>query len=147
MAQRRANAGRTADNSFTNISPHKVCSDRPCLRLEEMIASCKSARSTPRRLACERGATVPNLPKPLADLRVVTCEALMALPFSTQILSDLGAQISAVEHVDWRDDSETSAWRLRTGRRKRRIAVDLRLPEGQEIVRTLASRADLFGVN
>jgi crotonobetainyl-CoA:carnitine CoA-transferase CaiB-like acyl-CoA transferase len=85
--------------------------------------------------------------RPLTGVRVVTCESLMALPFSTQILSDLGADILAIEQVSWRDDKEQSAWRLRTGRNKRRIAVNLKSPAGQHLVRRLIASADVFAAN
>src|SRR5262249_33780609 len=51
-----------------------------------------------------------------------------------------------VEHADYRDDPDTR-WRLRTGRHKRRIAVNLREPRGQDLVRALASKADAFAEN
>ncbi|MDF3311472.1 CoA transferase [Rhodococcus sp. T2V] len=85
--------------------------------------------------------------KPLTGVRVIACEAIMALPFATQMLADFGADVIGIEHIDWRPDSETSAWRLRTGRHKRRIAVNLREESGQEIVRRLIRGADVFASN
>lgn len=83
---------------------------------------------------------------PLHGIRIVACEALMALPFGTQLLADFGADVIDIEHANYRDDSDTR-WRLRTGRHKRRIAVNLRDPRGQEIVRQLAMRAEVFAEN
>ncbi len=83
---------------------------------------------------------------PLHGIKIVTCEALLALPFGTQLLSDFGADVISVEQAAYREDSDTR-WRLRTGRHKRRIAVNLRDSRGQEIVRRLAARADVFAEN
>jgi crotonobetainyl-CoA:carnitine CoA-transferase CaiB-like acyl-CoA transferase len=84
--------------------------------------------------------------RPLSGTKVVSSEGLIALPFCTQILSDLGAEIISIENVSWRDDDDISE-RLRTGRRKRRIAIDLRSPEGQQLARRLISQADVFASN
>ena len=83
---------------------------------------------------------------PLHGVRVLACELLVALPFGTQILADLGADVIGIEHYDYRDDTD-SRWRLRTGRHKRRISVNLRDPRGQELVRRLAGTIDIFAEN
>lgn len=84
--------------------------------------------------------------QPLHGIKIVSCEAQVALPFGTQILADFGADVIHIEHADYREDS-AQRWRLRTGRHKRRIAIDLRNSRGQDIVRQLATRADVFGEN
>jgi CoA:oxalate CoA-transferase len=83
---------------------------------------------------------------PLQGVRILAVEQLMALPFGTQILSDLGAEVVAVETVGYAGDDNVP-WRERTGRHKRRIQVRLNDPRGQEILRRLAGRFDVFGEN
>ena len=79
-------------------------------------------------------------------MKIIACEQLVAIPFGTQILADLGADVIGIEHATYRADPDTR-WRLRTGRNKRRIAINLREIEGQELVRRLAQRADVFAEN
>jgi formyl-CoA transferase len=83
---------------------------------------------------------------PLHGIRVIACEIVVALPFGTQLLSDFGADVIVVEQATYRDDT-SSRWRLRTGRHKRRIALNLRDPRGQDMVRRLVADADVFAEN
>jgi formyl-CoA transferase len=83
---------------------------------------------------------------PLQGVRILAVEQLMALPFGTQILADLGAEIVAVESVGYANDDNVP-WRERTGRHKRRIQVRLNDPRGQDILRRLAMQFDVFGEN
>jgi len=85
-------------------------------------------------------------PAPLSGVRVLAVEQLMAMPFGTQLLSDLGAEVIAVETVGYAGD-EAVPWRERTGRHKRRIQVKLNDPRGQELLRRLSQRVDVFGEN
>ena len=85
-------------------------------------------------------------PLPLRGVRILAVEQLMALPFGTQILADLGAEVVAVESVGFTGD-DAVPWRERTGRHKRRIQVRLNDPRGQEILRRLAMCFDVFGEN
>lgn len=83
---------------------------------------------------------------PLHGVKVVAAELLVAMPFGTQLFADFGADVIDIEHVSFRDDPDTR-WRLRSGRHKRRIAINLRDPRGQEIARSLAASADVFAEN
>jgi CoA:oxalate CoA-transferase len=83
---------------------------------------------------------------PLHGMRVIACELLVALPFGTQLLADFGADVIDVEHYPARSDAD-SRWRLRTGRHKRRISVNLRTTEGRQIVQQLVAQADVFAEN
>jgi formyl-CoA transferase len=85
-------------------------------------------------------------PLPFSGVRILAVEQLMALPFGTQLLSDLGAEVIAVESVGFSGDQGV-AWRERTGRHKRRIQIRLNDPRGQELLRRLALRVDVFAEN
>lgn len=95
-------------------------------------------------------------PAPLAGRRVLDLSRVLAGPWSTQILADLGAEVIKVENPNGGDDTRAwgppfvggeSAYYLCANRGKRSIAVDLTSPEGQEIVRRLATRSDVLVEN
>ncbi len=83
---------------------------------------------------------------PLSDIRILAVEQLMALPFGTQLLADFGATVIGVEAVESRGDAGI-AWRDRTGRHKKRIQVKLADPRGQDLLRNMVGRFDVFGEN
>ena len=58
--------------------------------------------------------------KPLSGVRMLCVEQLMALPFGTQLLADMGADVLCIESLDYAGD-EAIPWRERTGRHKRRL--------------------------
>lgn len=84
--------------------------------------------------------------KPLSGIRMLCVEQLMALPFGTQLLADLGADVICVESTDYAG-SDAIPWRERTGRHKRRLSINLRDPRGTDLVRRLAARVDVFAEN
>lgn len=98
-------------------------------------------------------AAVPG--RPLDSLRVVEMGALIAGPFCSKLLGEFGAEVIKIEPPDggdplrkWRHlENGTSLWWHVQSRNKRSIAVDLRTPEGQQIVRALASSADIVVEN
>ena len=92
---------------------------------------------------------------PLAGIRVLELGALIAGPFCTKILAEFGAEVVKVEPPGtgdplrkWRYLQDgTSVWWQVQSRGKRSVTIDLRQPEGQAIVRELASRADILVEN
>jgi CoA:oxalate CoA-transferase len=84
--------------------------------------------------------------KPLSGVRMLCIEQLMALPFGTQLLADMGADVLCVEALDYAGD-EAIPWRERTGRHKRRLAINLKDRRGAELVRRLAAEMDVFAEN
>ena len=93
---------------------------------------------------------------PLSGIRVVELGQVIAGPFCAQMLGDLGAEVIKVEppgkgdvlrqwgHADVTGDS---LWWSVAGRNKRSITVNLRTPEGQQLVRDLAAQADILVEN
>ncbi len=95
----------------------------------------------------------------LAGLRVLELGQLIAGPFAAKTLADFGADVIKVEAPpDARDASRgggdplrqwrllkdgTSVWWQVQSRNKRSVALDLRQPEAQDIVRKLAAQADV----
>src|SRR5260370_9091681 len=86
----------------------------------------------------------------LDGIRVVDLSRVLAGPFCGALLGDMGADVVKVEDPTVGDESRTwpphkdgeAAGYLVNNRNKRGIAVDLKAPEGVEIVRRLARRAD-----
>jgi formyl-CoA transferase len=89
---------------------------------------------------------------PLAGLKVLELGQLIAGPFAGKTLADFGAEIIKIEAPGagdplrkWRLLKDgTSIWWQVQSRSKRSLALDLRTPEGQDIVRRLASEADVL---
>jgi crotonobetainyl-CoA:carnitine CoA-transferase CaiB-like acyl-CoA transferase len=89
---------------------------------------------------------------PLDGLRVIDCSRVLAGPFCGALLGDLGADVIKVEDPGVGDESRTwpphkdgeAAGYLVNNRNKRGISVDLKTPEGVEIVRQLARDADVL---
>ena len=91
-------------------------------------------------------------PSALAGLKVVELGQLIAGPFAAKTLSDFGADVVKVEPPDtgdplrkWRLVKDgTSVWWQVQSRNKRSVALDLKQPEAQQIVRRLAAEADVL---
>jgi formyl-CoA transferase len=93
---------------------------------------------------------VPDLP--LADVRVLDLTQILAGPFCTMMLADLGADVVKVERPGGGDGSRhwgppfvagESAYFLQVNRNKRSITIDLKHPQGPGVVRRLAASADV----
>ena len=108
---------------------------------------------------------MPPSPAPLAlsGVRVLDLSRVLAGPWCTQTLADLGADVIKIERpvsgddtrawgppylkdADGQDTSE-AAYFLGANRNKRSLAVDLSKPEGQAIVRKLAGQVDVLVEN
>lgn len=95
----------------------------------------------------------------LAGLKVIDLTQILAGPFATQMLADHGADVIKIEPpqgefyrhgMPTRPDDEAGAWPgyfVTVNRNKKSVVVDLRTEEGRELVRELASTADVFVEN
>ncbi len=89
---------------------------------------------------------------PLSGLRVIELGQLIAGPFASKILAEFGADVIKIEPPKtgdplrtWRLLHEgTSVWWAAHARNKRSVTLDLRQPEGQEVIRQLAKDADIL---
>jgi crotonobetainyl-CoA:carnitine CoA-transferase CaiB-like acyl-CoA transferase len=102
--------------------------------------------------------TVPAAPSPLEGVLVVDLSRVLAGPFCTMMLADLGARVIKVEHPADGDVTRSwgppfhpatgmSAYYLSVNRNKESIALDLGSAAGAESVRRLARRADVVVEN
>ncbi len=97
----------------------------------------------------------------LAGIRVLDLSRVLAGPWATQLLADMGADVVKVEHPDGGDDTRSwappamhdsdgnaeAAYFLAANRGKRSICIDIARPEGQGLVRALAASADVLVEN
>jgi crotonobetainyl-CoA:carnitine CoA-transferase CaiB-like acyl-CoA transferase len=90
---------------------------------------------------------------PLEGVRVLDLSRVLAGPYATMVLGDLGADVLKVEHPVRGDDTRhwgppfaggESAYFLSVNRNKRSIGVDLKDQKGLERVKTLAAGADVL---
>lgn len=95
-------------------------------------------------------------PGPLAGMRVLDLSRVLAGPWCTMVLADLGAEVIKIENPDGGDDTRhwgppyaggESAYYLCTNRNKQSVSVDLRTVEGQRIVRSLVATSDILVEN
>lgn len=92
---------------------------------------------------------------PLDDVKVVDLSRVLAGPWCTMTLGDLGAEVWKIESFEGDDTriwkppevAGISTYYLCANRNKRSIAIDLKHPEGQAIVRDLIGRADVLVEN
>ncbi|WP_110947193.1 CaiB/BaiF CoA transferase family protein [Pseudomonas bohemica] len=93
--------------------------------------------------------------KPLQGIRVIELGQLIAGPFAAKILGEFGADVIKIEPPGtgdplrkWRLLHEgTSVWWAVSSRNKRSVTLDLREPEGQDLVRKLIAEADVLVEN
>jgi len=78
---------------------------------------------------------------PLKDIKVIEMAGIGPAPFCGMILADMGAEVISVERI-------TAAGRGSSAdiasRGKKSIAVDIRKPEGQDIIKKLVESADVL---
>jgi crotonobetainyl-CoA:carnitine CoA-transferase CaiB-like acyl-CoA transferase len=93
---------------------------------------------------------------PLRGIRVIDCSTVLAGPFATMLLGDLGADVVKVEPPEgdatrgwgppWvgsiEDGTRTAAYYLAVNRNKRSIRLDLSKDAGREVLRRLLKHAD-----
>jgi glutaryl-CoA transferase len=95
----------------------------------------------------------------LGHLRVLDMSRILAGPWASQILADMGAEVIKIERPDQGDDTRSwgppyakdqqgqdtseSAYYLSTNRGKKSVTVDITQEEGQKIIRQLARESDV----
>jgi crotonobetainyl-CoA:carnitine CoA-transferase CaiB-like acyl-CoA transferase len=100
-------------------------------------------------------------PGPLTGVRVADCSTVLAGPYCTMLLADLGADVVKVEPPDgdgtriWGppwvgsedDGTRTAAYFLAMNRNKRSIRLDLKTSAGSEVLARLLRSSDVFVEN
>jgi crotonobetainyl-CoA:carnitine CoA-transferase CaiB-like acyl-CoA transferase len=96
----------------------------------------------------------------LSHVRVLDLSRVLAGPWASQVLADLGADVIKIEHPRGGDetrgwgppfarnadgsDSDVSAYFLCTNRNKKSVTIDLSQADGQSLVRRLAEQSDVL---
>ncbi|QRX82094.1 CaiB/BaiF CoA-transferase family protein [Glaciimonas sp. PAMC28666] len=89
---------------------------------------------------------------PLKGIRVIEIGTLIAAPFAARMMAEFGAEVIKIEAPvtgdpirKWRKLYEgTSLWWYLQSRNKKSISINLKSPEGIEIIKRLASNADVL---
>ena len=93
---------------------------------------------------------------PLTGIRILDFSRVLAGPFATMLLADMGAEVLKVESLQGDDtrqwgppwygagDDRQSAYFLSVNRNKRSLALNLKTAEGQAIARRLAAESQLL---
>jgi crotonobetainyl-CoA:carnitine CoA-transferase CaiB-like acyl-CoA transferase len=105
----------------------------------------------------------PASPAPLSHLRVLDLTRVLAGPWCTQLLADLGAEVIKIERPGSGDDTRAwgppylrdaagrdsgeAAYYLAANRGKKSVTLDLASADGQRIARDLAARSDVVVEN
>ncbi len=102
----------------------------------------------------------PAVTAALAGIRVLDLSRVLAGPWCTQLLADLGAEVVKIEKPGVGDDTrhwgppwhehdgeKVAAYFLSANRGKKSAAIDFARPEGAELVRRLAARSDIVVEN
>lgn len=96
-------------------------------------------------------------PAPLEGIRVIDFTRVLAGPFSTQILGDLGAEVIKIENPGSGDDTRAlgrveafggeATFFMSLNRSKKSVAIDLKSEEGRKVVLDLIATADIVVEN
>jgi len=100
------------------------------------------------------------MPRPLSHIRVLDLSRVLAGPWASQNLADLGAEVLKIERPGSGDDTRSwgppflkgmdgketreSAYFLSVNRGKKSLTLDIAKPEGQRIARALAAKSDVL---
>src|SRR5881628_3948305 len=106
-----------------------------------------------------RSPIAPAMPRPLSHIRVLDLSRVLAGPWASQNLADLGAEVIKVERPGSGDDTRSwgppflkdkdgketreAAYFLSVNRGKKSVTLDISRPEGQRIARDLALKSDV----
>jgi len=98
----------------------------------------------------------PRTALPLAGIRVLDFTRILAGPFCTMKLGDMGAEVIKIEQPEKGDDTRTcgppfingeSAYFLAVNRNKKSLTLDIKSKEGKEIIRKLIKKSDVVVEN
>ncbi len=99
------------------------------------------------------------MPGALSNIRILDLSRILAGPWCTQALADLGAEVIKVEKPGVGDDTRgwgppfvrnadgtpgDAAYFLSTNRGKQSVEIDISQPQGQDLIRQLAAKSDVL---
>ena len=93
---------------------------------------------------------------PLHGLTILDLSRVLSGPYCTMLAADMGARVIKIEHPESGDDTRAwgppflkgeSSYFLSINRNKESVAIDFKKPEGRDLIRSLAARADIVVEN
>ncbi len=145
---------------------YAACCIDTAARFRLICPSCASANLAGALLCSRCGAHLATEPPtgPLAGILVADCSTVLAGPYCTMLLADLGADVVKVEPPEgdgtraWGppwvgvgrltpDDPGVAAYYLAVNRNKRSIRLDLKAAPGREVLQRLIVRSDVLVEN
>jgi len=108
------------------------------------VAHAKRSSAAPRRRPARPRA-------PLAGVRILDFTRILAGPFGSMSLGDMGAEVIKIEEPGKGDDTRgwppfvggEATYFLAVNRNKKSLTLNMKAPEGQAILRKLVARADV----
>ena len=96
--------------------------------------------------------------KPLSGIRILDLSRVLAGPWCTQLLADLGAEVIKIEKPGHGDDTRAwgppfledkgaeslSAYYISCNRNKKSVTIDMACPDGADLIRQLAGKSDVI---
>src|SRR6266849_5716346 len=135
--------------------PDSIAASR-CPRCDMLVAPAAPATaSTPSRAASPsgsgRGGIVPRADRPLSGVSVLDLTRVLAGPFCSMILGDMGAEVIKIEEPGKGDDTRSwppflggeATYFLAVNRNKQSLTLNLKAPEGRELLKRLVKKSDV----
>src|SRR3989475_7638245 len=111
----------------------------------------RGAGAPPPQARDQRGKDelVPKSSGPLAGIRVLDLTRVLAGPFCSMTLGDMGAEVIKIEEPGKGDDTRSwppfaageSTYFMSVNRNKKSVTLNLKAPDGQAILRTLVGKS------
>src|SRR5882724_695895 len=136
------------------------CTWGPAPIAQRERANMPPVQCRPVRLGDVANEGARSFGKPLDGVRILAAEQMQALPFATQLLARLGAEVVKVEHPEHGESGRASspamldpdgrkvgATYLRNNFNKRSVGIDLKAPEGRDLFLALVPKFDVVAEN
>src|SRR5689334_5931059 len=173
----------SASARSSSIAPRSITSSRRRSTTSRSWTRSRPVSSIPRAASCNpvalpsprsgvsakppsHGATIGTMPAdpatargPLTGIRIIDLSTVLAGPYATMVLGDLGADVVKVEPPEgdstrgwgppWVGEgpSRTAAYYLAVNRNKRSLRLDLKSPESADVLRRLLIGGDVLVEN
>ncbi|XP_062580515.1 succinate--hydroxymethylglutarate CoA-transferase-like, partial [Saccostrea cucullata] len=124
-----------------------------CVKCRNRIIRYLKGRNISKTCTSENAQKWPG---PLSGYRILDMSRVLAGPYCTMILGDLGAEVIKIERPGSGDDTRLwgppfkgseSVYFLTINRNKKSVAVDIKSERGQDIIRKLATKCDVLVEN
>lgn len=125
-------------------------------RIFKSILTSRTALKQLKKNHCPYCTEAQKCNLPLDGLKILDISRILAGPYCTMILGDLGAEIIKVEKPGAGDDTRSwgppfcgkeSVYFLTVNRNKKSIAIDIRTKDGQDLIQKLAKQCDVMVEN